>query len=35
MRDVLERVTLSDVAQGAFPIEITRLLDEPGAWHRR
>lgn len=35
MRHVLERVTVADVAAGAFPEDVVELLREPGAWRRR
>ena len=35
MRDVLERVTLDDLAHGTLPTEITERTAEPGAWARR
>lgn len=35
MRDVLERVTLDDLARGRLPAEITERIAEPGAWARR
>ena len=35
MRHVLEQTTLADVASGQLPEEVRRLLDDPGAWHRR
>jgi Rrf2 family protein len=35
MRDVLEHITLADVAANKLPDPVTRLLDEPGAWQRR
>ncbi|HZI91934.1 MAG TPA: Rrf2 family transcriptional regulator [Thermoleophilaceae bacterium] len=35
MRDVLERVTLDDLAGGRLPAEITERIAEPGAWARR
>jgi Rrf2 family protein len=35
MRDVLEHITLADVAANNLPDPVTRLLDEPGAWQRR
>ena len=35
MRDVLEHITLADVAANHLPDPVTRLLDEPGAWQRR
>ena len=35
MRDVLERVTLADLAQGTLPLEVTQRTAEPGAWARR
>ncbi len=35
MRQVLEGISLADVAAGRLPSEVTGLLDAPGAWHRR
>lgn len=35
MRDVLEHITLTDVAENHLPAPVTALLDEPGAWQRR
>ncbi|MEK6228028.1 MAG: Rrf2 family transcriptional regulator [Actinomycetota bacterium] len=35
MRDVLEQVTLDDLARGRLPAEITERTVEPGAWARR
>jgi len=35
MRDVLEGVTLDDLAHGRLPAEITERTEEPGAWARR
>ncbi len=35
MRDVLEHITLADVAANNLPAPISALLDEPGAWQRR
>ena len=35
MRDVLEHITLADVAGNSLPAPISALLDEPGAWQRR
>jgi Rrf2 family protein len=35
MRQVLEHITLADVASGALPQQVTDLLGEPGAWKRR
>jgi len=35
MRHVLEHITLLDVAEGRFPEDVSALLAEPGAWHRR
>ncbi len=35
MRDVLERVTLADLADGALPTEIQARTREPEAWERR
>jgi len=35
MRNVLEHISLDDVAQGHLPQEIVALLEDPGAWHRR
>ena len=35
LRQVLENLTLADVAGGDFPDSIQSLLAEPGAWERR
>jgi Rrf2 family protein len=35
MRDVLEHISLADVAANNLPADVVRLLDEPGAWTRR
>lgn len=35
MRDVLEHITLADVASNHLPEDVSRLLAEPGAWTRR
>lgn len=35
LRLVLETVSLADVAAGELPDEVTRLLADPEAWHRR
>jgi Rrf2 family protein len=35
MRQVLERISLADVAAGTLPQDVTGLLGEPGAWQRR
>jgi Rrf2 family protein len=35
MRDVLERVTLDDLAQGTLPPEVTERTAGPDAWARR
>jgi Rrf2 family protein len=35
MRQVLEHITLADVATGHLPEQVTGLLTEPGAWKRR
>jgi Rrf2 family protein len=35
LRDVLETVTLADVAAGRLPAHVRRRLDAPGAWRRR
>ena len=35
MRQVLEHISLADVASGALPSEVLGLLAEPGAWKRR
>lgn len=35
LRHVLEGLTLSDVAQGAWSSEISALISEPDAWTRR
>lgn len=35
MRAVLESVTLADVANGALPAEVVRLIEEPDVWEPR
>ena len=35
VRDVLEHVTLEDIANGAMPGPVNDLLEAPGAWERR
>lgn len=35
LRMVLESVTLADVAAGTLPDEVSQLLADPEAWHRR
>ncbi|HEX6596981.1 MAG TPA: Rrf2 family transcriptional regulator [Acidimicrobiales bacterium] len=35
LRSVLESVSLADVASGNLPEAVTRLLEDPQAWHRR
>jgi len=35
LREVLEQVTLADVAEGTVPAPITDRTDAPGAWKRR
>jgi len=35
VRDVLENVTLQDVASGELPPEVSARLQDPDAWHRR
>lgn len=35
VREVLEHVTLADIASGELPGEVGTLLDAPGAWSRR
>jgi Rrf2 family protein len=35
LRDVVEHVTLADVAAGDLPERIARLTREPGAWNAR
>jgi Rrf2 family protein len=35
LRDVLEHVTLADVATGKLPPQVASLTSEPGAWARR
>jgi Rrf2 family protein len=35
LRNVLENITLADVASGEMPRELETLLDAPGAWKRR
>lgn len=35
MRNVLEHITLEDVAQGHLPPVVDTLLADPQAWHRR
>ena len=35
LRQVVEHVTLADVASGNLPPAVTDLLSAPGAWQRR
>jgi Rrf2 family protein len=35
LRSVLEEVTLADLAKGALPKKVAKLLDAPGAWAPR
>ena len=35
LRDVLEHVTLADIARGTLPAQVTSRTREPGAWERR
>ena len=35
LRDVLEHVTLADIANGKLPKAVTARTREPGAWERR
>jgi len=35
MREVLEQVTLADIAERTLPREVTERTTEPGAWARR
>ncbi len=35
LRDVLEHVTLADIAEGKLPKAVTARTREPGAWERR
>ena len=35
LRDVLEEVTLADVATGELPVRVGELTQQPGAWQRR
>ena len=35
LRDVLEHVTLADIAAGKLPKPVTERTREPGAWERR
>jgi len=35
LREVLEHVTLADIASGDLPSPVGNLLDAPGAWKRR
>jgi len=35
MRQVLENISLADVATGTLPAQVSDLLAEPGAWKRR
>ena len=35
LRDVLEHVTLADIAAGKLPKQVSTLTREPGAWQRR
>jgi len=35
LRDVLEHVTLADIAEGKLPKAVTARTSDPGAWERR
>jgi Rrf2 family protein len=35
LRDVLEEVSLADIASGTVPAHVTELTADPGAWDRR
>jgi Rrf2 family protein len=35
LRDVLEHVTLADIASGKLPEPVSSLIADPAAWHRR
>jgi Rrf2 family protein len=35
LRDVLEHVTLADIAAGKLPKQVSSLTRDPGAWQRR
>ena len=35
VREILEEVTLQQIATGALPAKIKRAIDQPGAWTRR
>ena len=35
LRDVLEKVTLTDVLAGEFPPHVQRLVTDPDAWVAR
>ena len=35
LRDVVEQVTLADLAAGALPPEVDALADDREAWHTR
>ena len=35
LRDVLEHVTLADIAEGKLPKAVTARTRDPGAWERR
>jgi hypothetical protein len=35
MRDVLEHVTLADIAENKLPDQVAALTRDPGAWQRR
>jgi hypothetical protein len=35
LRDVLEKVTLTDVLSGDFPSHVQRLVTDPDAWVAR
>lgn len=35
LRNVLEHVTLDDIATGKLPTQVTRLVADPDAWHAR
>ena len=35
LRQVLEQVSLADIAHGTLPGHVTDLMEDPGAWRRR
>jgi Rrf2 family protein len=35
LRDVVEHVTLADLASGSLPTSVDALADDPDAWHTR